>query len=279
VVYGDNAAGRSGYTRILQTACRARGAEDVLGNVLIENAPPTPSSSIRFRVGADGSEEVWPDETETGALLGKVSVFDSHCATVYLRERTNVAFRPFGLDLFDKLSGACEEVRKRLDRERNILDANEKPLRNVPEGTATHTFLSRLSPLTGLDAVARLGTLTEQERDRLGFLKGRFDDIREKDPEKTAAGLELRAKRLTLLARHIEQVEETLSHDKIEEAFTAREHMQQKENEAERLRAETFRDELLTGTGSAAWMKLWQAAKTFSEEQAYRDQNFPRYRG
>ncbi len=26
VVYGDNAAGKSGYTRILKTACRARGA-------------------------------------------------------------------------------------------------------------------------------------------------------------------------------------------------------------------------------------------------------------
>src|SRR5262245_32151470 len=34
VVYGANAAGKSGYTRILKRACRARGAEEVLGNVV-----------------------------------------------------------------------------------------------------------------------------------------------------------------------------------------------------------------------------------------------------
>jgi hypothetical protein len=40
VVYGDNAAGKSGYTRILKSACKARGAEEILGNVLSGTAPP-----------------------------------------------------------------------------------------------------------------------------------------------------------------------------------------------------------------------------------------------
>ena len=39
IVYGDNAAGKSGYTRILKSACRARGAEDILGNVLSGTTP------------------------------------------------------------------------------------------------------------------------------------------------------------------------------------------------------------------------------------------------
>jgi hypothetical protein len=34
VVYGDNAAGKSGYIRILKSACRARGQEQILGNVI-----------------------------------------------------------------------------------------------------------------------------------------------------------------------------------------------------------------------------------------------------
>src|SRR6266849_5452291 len=33
-VYGQNASGKSGYTRILKRACRSRGVEDILGDVL-----------------------------------------------------------------------------------------------------------------------------------------------------------------------------------------------------------------------------------------------------
>lgn len=275
VVYGDNAAGKSGYTRILKTACRARGAEEILGNILIDSAPPKPSSSIRFRIGADGPEEVWPDKTENGALLGKVSVFDSHCAAVYLREKTDVAFRPFGLDLYDKLSNACEAIKKRLERERNLLAAGEKPMPEVPEGTATHTQLSRLSSLTNPDAITKLGTLSAQERERLRLLRGRLDDLKAKDPAKAASGLELRARRLTSLTRHIEQIDDALAQDKLEQLFAAQERMSQNEKEAQRLRTETFSDELLSGTGTEAWMNLWEAAKKFSEEHAYRDQAFP----
>ena len=64
VVYGDNAAGKFGYTRILKTACRARGADEILGNVLEETAPPVPAASIRYRTGADGPEENWRKGTD-----------------------------------------------------------------------------------------------------------------------------------------------------------------------------------------------------------------------
>ena len=103
VVYGDNAAGKSGYTRILQSACRARGAEDILGNVLSGTTPLMPSVSIKFTVGDHGTQQEWVGE-EDDYSLARVSVFDSHSAAVYLTEKTDVAFRPFGLDLFDKPS-------------------------------------------------------------------------------------------------------------------------------------------------------------------------------
>jgi hypothetical protein len=39
VVYGQNTAGKSGYTRILKRACRSRFTEDILGDVLSGAAP------------------------------------------------------------------------------------------------------------------------------------------------------------------------------------------------------------------------------------------------
>ena len=49
-VYGDNAAGKTGYIRILKSACRARGQEKILGNVVSGAAPPSPVVSIKYKV-------------------------------------------------------------------------------------------------------------------------------------------------------------------------------------------------------------------------------------
>ena len=48
VVYGDNAAGKTGYIRILKSACRARGQEEILGNVVSGTAPLLPVVAIKY---------------------------------------------------------------------------------------------------------------------------------------------------------------------------------------------------------------------------------------
>ena len=123
VVYGDNAAGKSGYIRIFKSACRARGAEDILGNVLSGTAPPAPIVSIQFTVGGGPIQE-WSGEDDDEAIA-RVSVFDRHSETVYTTQKTDVAFRPFGLDLFDKLSKACASVRSHLEQEKDSLKVRD----------------------------------------------------------------------------------------------------------------------------------------------------------
>jgi hypothetical protein len=120
VVYGDNGAGKTGYIRILKSACRARGRENILGNVTSGTAPPTPVVAIRYRVGNEVETREWSGKGEDD-FISRVSVFDTQSASVYLREKTDVAFRPFGLDLFDKLVQACKQVRSRLETEQRSL--------------------------------------------------------------------------------------------------------------------------------------------------------------
>ena len=45
VVYGQNTAGKSGYTRILKRACRSRFTEEILGDVLSGVAPAQGTSN------------------------------------------------------------------------------------------------------------------------------------------------------------------------------------------------------------------------------------------
>ena len=97
-------------------------------------------------------------------MLGRVSVFDRQCASVYIAEKTDVAFRPLGLDLFDKLSDACEAVRKVLERERkNLAPPTNSIVPNVPEGTKVHQLLSHLTSLTDPETVKQLGSLSDED--------------------------------------------------------------------------------------------------------------------
>ncbi len=275
VVYGENAAGKSGYTRILKRACRARGAEEILGNVVAGNAPNRPSATIKYAIDGEARDLVWDDDQPPDISLSRVSVFDRHCASVYVAQQTDVAFRPLGLDLFDKLSGVCETVKQVLDKERKILAAETLELSGVPDGTQVHELLSHLTSLTNPDAVRNLAALSDADRTQIADLRKRLHELQSDDPQKTARALELRAKRTGALAAKIKAVAELLSDGALAEIFSARDRVIELGRAAADLHRGAFEHQPLPDTGSAAWRALWDAAERFSSTNAYPDESFP----
>jgi hypothetical protein len=78
IVYGANAAGKSGYARILKRACRSRSTEEILGNVLSGETPTKLQATIKFRHGPQTTAVAeWNAESPPSAALAAVSVFDA----------------------------------------------------------------------------------------------------------------------------------------------------------------------------------------------------------
>lgn len=276
VVYGDNAAGKTGYIRILKSACRARGRESILGNVVSGGTPHNPTVSIKYKVGGESELQEWAGEGEND-FISRVSVFDTQSAAVYLTEKTDVAFRPFGLDLFDKLVKACKAVRSNLERERRALSTNDlfTLQSQIPEGTRAAKLLTGISSLTKSEAVQSLAKFSEEEISRFSLLEKSLQDLQANDPEKLARQMTLRVGRIRTLVKHLQSVETTLSEKVVSTVFDARTEGRRKNEEAKRLREATFPEGLLEGTGSEIWSQLWGTAQRFSEELAYQGQEFP----
>ena len=276
IVYGDNGAGKTGYIRILKSACRARGPEKILGNVVSGTTPLAPVVAIKYKVGAEPDPREWTGANED-EFVSRVSVFDTQCAAVYLTEKTDVAFRPFGLDLFDRLVKACKAVRAKLESEQRALGTNALTAvqTTIPEGTAVAKFLANVSSLTKPEAVQALAQLSPEEKSRLALLEKSLLDLQANDPEKLIRQLNVRAGRVQALVRHLKEVELALSDDALETVFAARKEGRHKSEEAKRLREATFPQGLLQGTGTDAWTVLWESARRFSQEQAYPDKPFP----
>ncbi len=275
IVYGGNAAGKSGYTRILKRACRARGDEEILGNVLDTTALGRPSATIRFEVGGEADEFKWKDQEESHVALSQVSVFDRHCAAVYIGKKTDVAFRPLGLDLFDKLSDVCELVRKALEKERRDLDRSHAVIPDFGSGTKVYKLVSSLSSLTKPDDVQQLGKLSDKEKDRLIELRKRKRDLQSEDPHKTATLLTLRARRIMSLSSHMEVLDKFVGDKALTAFFRAGKDMEKAAIATKSLHEGTFTPDLLSGTGSSSWQEMWEYARKFSSEHAYPDDQFP----
>jgi energy-coupling factor transporter ATP-binding protein EcfA2 len=276
VVYGDNGAGKTGYIRILKSACRARGPEKILGNVMSGTAPFAPVVAIKYKVGAEPSPREWAGGNED-EFVSRVSVFDTQCAAVYLTEKTDVAFRPFGLDLFDKLVKACKAVRGKLESEQRALGTNALAAvqTTIPEGTAVARFLANVSSLTKPEAVQALVQLSTQEEARLALLEKSLLDLQANDPGKLIRQLTVHAGRVQALVRHLKEVEAALSDSALQAVFDVRTEGRRKSKEAKRLREATFPQGLLQGTGTDEWTALWESARQFSQEQAYPNKPFP----
>jgi len=276
VVYGDNGAGKTGYIRILKSACRARGQELILGNVISGTSPLAPVVAIKYRVGTEQELREWVGASGD-EFVSRVSVFDTQCAAVYLTEKTDVAFRPFGLDLFDKLVKACKAVRIKLEAEQRALALNALTVvqAQIPEGTAAAKFLMSISSLTKSEAVQAFACLSTEENARLALLEKSLLDLQANDPDKLIRQLTLREGRLQTLVRHLKDVEVALSAEAVDAVFNARTEGRRKSEEAKRLREATFPEGMLAGTGWEPWKALWESARLFSQELAYPDKVFP----
>jgi ABC-type polar amino acid transport system ATPase subunit len=143
------------------------------------------------------------------------------------------------------------------------------------EGTAVAKLLASVSSLTKPETVRALARVSKEEEARLGLVEKSLLDLQENDPEKLIRQLTLRVGRVQNLARHLKEMEVTLSAEAVNAVFGARTEGHRKSEEAKRLRAATFPEGMLAGTGTETWTSLWEATRRFSEELAYPGRGFP----
>ena len=274
VVYGDNGAGKSGYARILKRACRARGSDPILGNVTSGAPPPVPSAVIRYSVGEKSTDFSWEGRLDSDQPLSRVSVFDRQCASVYIAERTDVAFRPMGLDLFDRLADVSEGVRKVLEREMKNLEDQEPKLPTALPNTPVASFLENITALTDSDEVRSLGQLSDVDVSRMNEIRAHLQDIETNNPEAVAKTLSLRADRLSTFLDQLADVSARLSDSSVRELLQAKSALRESEAALER-RTSEFKSMPVSGVGSPPWRKLWDAARYFFTSEAYPHESHP----
>lgn len=279
VIYGDNGAGKSGYGRLLKRACRARHSEVILSDVYSPSPSASPSATLNYSVGGVVQPpETWEDtgkpEPQPHPILSAISVFDADCADVHVRNKNQVAFRPFGLDVPDELSKACKLVKSLLDAEKAQHETLRNAMFKAPPWSATTAVgraLAALTHATDLTVIEALASVTDQEKARLTRLT---EDL-SKNPATAASEQSLKADRVRHLIGFLRGIESATAGAVFDELFALHADAVGK-REAARLAAHgLFGTAALPDVGGEAWRNLWEAARRYSTEAAYPEGRFP----
>ncbi|HOO50074.1 MAG TPA: AAA family ATPase [Alphaproteobacteria bacterium] len=275
LIYGDNGTGKSGYSRVMKRACRSRDhSERVLTDVTDAKARTRiPEAIFDIEINSAAKSVTWIDGSTTPDELSTISVFDCHCARVYLTEEQDVAFLPYGLDIVESLANkVIPELSLRLENEISCIDVDRQPFNHLLGETEVGRLVAGLNANTDIESIKKLGNLSDEEKKRIEDLNTALSEV---DPATKAKVLRLSAERLKELAKRIDNCLARVSDDNIQKIINLDADAIAACNE-EKKAAEVLRTggNLLPGTGEHLWKTLFEAAKKYSQV-AYPTQSFP----
>jgi len=276
VIYGDNASGKSGYSRVLKQACRAR---DLSETVHPDAFDPQASASVPeaifdIEISGHTSSLSWKRGVAPPEALSTIAVFDGRCARAYLDDEQDVAYLPYGLDIVESLGQrVLPALAQRLTADIAAINTDTTPFADLLGDTAVGKIIASLNAETDPQSISILATLEPTETERLVELNRA---LTENDPKAKAKALRLSAQRINgLIARmdaalawvNTAAIEKLKSYDIEAEAAI----------KAEAVAAAGFRagESLLPGTGEQLWKDLFESARRFSTEIAYPGKPFP----
>jgi len=270
LIYGPNAAGKSGYCRIMKQLCRSLSPVDLRGNIY-EAPSGVPEVAVAFRVGGNGEpkmEITWVKDDPPPSELARISIFDTASARVYVDKERKIEFLPYELDLLNQLGLGCRSLDQGFrNRETALNTAINTPLpTGYMEGTEVYQAIEKLVTATALDQLP-----SEQELRDLGD----WSDEKQGELDAAVQALNSDPNTLVRLRREAKQALEsikdevtTVTNNLGDPAIVTIQQKQQdakiKSDTAEASAKDMFKDQPIPDVGSEVWRQMLTYAREFA---------------
>jgi len=276
LIYGENGAGKSGYTRILKRSCRSRDSNEAVMPDVGQDPSTVGIPSAVFEVEIAGKliELNWASDKPSPQELAGIAVFDAHSARAHLDEDQEVVYVPFGLDIVENLARVVmPEIEARIDLEVAQISTSSEHLAHLLGETKVGTLIRQLDASTDSSKILELATLTEAEIAREAELNR---ILKEQDPAQKAKGIGLQVRRINAISDNFSNALLELNDDVVKSCLKSFGELQVA-IQAESLASHELSSEesLLPGTGGYVWKTLYESAKKYSIEEAYPSIDFP----
>lgn len=267
VIYGNNGSGKSGYSRALKRACRARDrSESILPNAkLAPNQVGKPEAEFDLIINGQPIPTKWIEGTPAIDALSSIAIFDSRCARAYLDDEGDFTYVPYGLDILEELAKACTKLKAMLDEEGLKNAVNSGVYAHLANSsTAVGNLVAALSAKTKPADIEALAILSNDELVKRIEIEA---SLKEGNPKDKAQQLTLCSGRFANLAKRcsdklaiVDEAAVTKLRSMIDASKTARSLADIAANQFKQAPGQ------LPGTGGTAWQELFEAARKFAAE-------------
>ncbi|TBR75519.1 MAG: ATPase [Burkholderiaceae bacterium] len=266
VIYGDNGSGKSGYSRVLKRACRARDqAEAIYPNAhLPADKAGIPEAAFEITVDGVAEDVQWTQGKATPPELSSFAIFDSRCARAYLDSEDDFSYVPYGLDVFEALAKVCKQLKTAVDAEHAQSAPDLSAFVPLQGDTAVGKLISSLSAKTTQAQIDALAIVTPEELAQHAALE---KSLKENNPKEKAAQLRLRARRVAAIGTNATNKGALVDQSVVAKLRSLADSYRTAQAAAA-LAAKEFKESenLLSGSGGEAWRELFDAARKFAVE-------------
>lgn len=274
VIYGDNGSGKSGYSRVLKRACRARDQMEVIHPNAALPVDGTSKAEATFEITVDGlaQDSLWIDGRAAPPEMSSFAIFDSRCARNYVDNEDDFSYVPYGLDVFEGLAKLFKQLKALVEAEHMHSAPDLSAFIPLQGDTPVGRVIAGLSARTTQEQIDTLATLSDLELTEHAAI---YKTLKEQNPKEKAAQLRLSARRITAIATSTTQKNSFVDHTVVAKLRGLSTSYRTAKSTAE-LAAKQFKEgeNLLPGTGGEAWRELFDAARRFAVE-SHPDKTFP----
>ena len=210
VIYGENASGKSGYSRVLKALGFSYEKDTkVLCNVYCTEETSQNAKITYILDGAPG-EFVW-DGACACPELRSISVFTNNCVNISLDSKRELLVTPIGFHLFALVSNELDSLAAIHQTKINRLKKEIDWIDELNEGTKVHTFLRDLCHNSKKEELAALAQFTDEDAEKLKNLKQEKHDLNKKLLETEITSLQHQVRELNGIKSQIKSAEEGFS--------------------------------------------------------------------
>ncbi|HHV08023.1 MAG TPA: hypothetical protein GXX69_07395 [Firmicutes bacterium] len=274
IIYGGNGSGKSGYVRLLKSACGARKVGRLLPNVF-DRTKYEQGCVFHISDSAGCNEINWNANGGVDDRLACVEIYDADCASVYVNDENEVTYEPPELLLFNQLISICDRVKEVLRSEKDKLICKKPTLPDEYSSTESGAWYLQLDHTTkdeDIETKCRWSKTLEEE------LVGVRQRLAEHNPAEKAEAFIKKRDNITGLLDRLGKLRTRLGGEECRTYLAAKRDVASKRQAAEDDAKRVF-EGALEGIGTDSWKHLWNSARDYSEKCAYPGKDFPYVEG
>jgi energy-coupling factor transporter ATP-binding protein EcfA2 len=270
VVYGSNGSGKSGYTKIIKKISGKPRAINLKSNVFKPN--PNGKCVIKYSIDGVEQEKEWNINDSQILDLRTVDVFDTTTGNSYVDEENTITYTPRFLKLFTALSHYYSKIQEKLEQEKLNLT---KTLPNLPNEYALTDIANVYNNLKKEYTEQQLANIllwdNEKEQARLDIEKR----LKEKDSIKSATEIRKQKLEIDKIVKEISDAYSQINAEAKKEITALKNDAISKRKISKDSAQVIANKSQLIGVGSQVWKSLWEAARVFSLQEAYKNTDYP----